>query len=161
MAEQFPNPMGVDGFEFVEFASPDPEALADMFVKLGFTHAAKMGLKPLIDLNSLDRAGQGVRNEVDLYLLQGAEARFGNGDKIRLVRLEESEEGGEQRRIAEPTAKLVRPDSCQLQEPLRAPFVGERSGKRGKSRRSGVVWRLVGHGVGCGRMGREVIWRGS
>jgi 4-hydroxyphenylpyruvate dioxygenase len=32
------NPMGLDGFEFVEFTSPDPEALAGLFVRLGFTH---------------------------------------------------------------------------------------------------------------------------
>lgn len=32
------NPMGLNGFEFVEFTSPDPQALADLFVKLGFTH---------------------------------------------------------------------------------------------------------------------------
>ncbi len=32
------NPLGLDGFEFVEFTSPDPEALAGLFVKLGFTH---------------------------------------------------------------------------------------------------------------------------
>lgn len=32
------NPMGLDGFEFVEFTHPEPEALAGLFVKLGFTH---------------------------------------------------------------------------------------------------------------------------
>ena len=32
------NPIGLDGFEFVEFTSPDPEALARMFSQLGFTH---------------------------------------------------------------------------------------------------------------------------
>ncbi|GAA4816216.1 4-hydroxyphenylpyruvate dioxygenase [Sphingosinicella ginsenosidimutans] len=32
------NPLGLDGFEFVEFTSPDPAAMADLFVKLGFTH---------------------------------------------------------------------------------------------------------------------------
>lgn len=32
------NTMGLNGFEFVEYTSPDPEALADLFVKLGFTH---------------------------------------------------------------------------------------------------------------------------
>jgi len=32
------NPMGLDGFEFVEFTGPDPEALADLFEKMGFTH---------------------------------------------------------------------------------------------------------------------------
>ncbi|WP_158014173.1 4-hydroxyphenylpyruvate dioxygenase [Sphingomonas sanxanigenens] len=32
------NPMGLDGFEFVEFTGPDPEALARLFVTMGFTH---------------------------------------------------------------------------------------------------------------------------
>jgi 4-hydroxyphenylpyruvate dioxygenase len=32
------NPIGLDGFEFVEFTSPDPEALAGLFTRLGFTH---------------------------------------------------------------------------------------------------------------------------
>jgi 4-hydroxyphenylpyruvate dioxygenase len=32
------NPLGLDGFEFVEFTSPDPEALAGLFTKLGFAH---------------------------------------------------------------------------------------------------------------------------
>jgi 4-hydroxyphenylpyruvate dioxygenase len=33
--------MGVDGFEFVEFASPEPERLHELFPKLGFTAIAK------------------------------------------------------------------------------------------------------------------------
>jgi len=32
------NPIGLDGFEFVEFTSPDSDAMADMFARLGFTH---------------------------------------------------------------------------------------------------------------------------
>jgi 4-hydroxyphenylpyruvate dioxygenase len=32
------NPIGLDGFAFVEFAGPDPDALAGLFDKLGFTH---------------------------------------------------------------------------------------------------------------------------
>jgi 4-hydroxyphenylpyruvate dioxygenase len=32
------NPLGLDGFEFVEFTGPDPEALAGLFTRLGFTH---------------------------------------------------------------------------------------------------------------------------
>ncbi|MGZ8313317.1 MAG: 4-hydroxyphenylpyruvate dioxygenase [Allosphingosinicella sp.] len=32
------NPLGLDGFEFVEFTSPDPEALANLFTMMGFTH---------------------------------------------------------------------------------------------------------------------------
>jgi len=34
------NPMGTDGFEFVEFTSPDPVALEDLFQRMGF---AKIG----------------------------------------------------------------------------------------------------------------------
>jgi len=37
-ADSRDNPMGLDGFEFVEFTGPDPEALADLFEKMGFTH---------------------------------------------------------------------------------------------------------------------------
>jgi len=37
-ADQRENPMGLDGFEFVEFTGPAPEALADLFEKMGFTH---------------------------------------------------------------------------------------------------------------------------
>ena len=31
------NPAGTDGFEFVEFAHPDPDALRDVFRKMGYT----------------------------------------------------------------------------------------------------------------------------
>ena len=34
------NPLGLDGFEFVEFTGPDPQALAALFVAMGFTHLA-------------------------------------------------------------------------------------------------------------------------
>lgn len=34
------NFMGLDGFEFVEFTSPDPEALGGLFEALGFTHVS-------------------------------------------------------------------------------------------------------------------------
>ncbi len=37
----FENPMGVDGFEFVEFAAPEPKLLHDLFRRLGFTPVAK------------------------------------------------------------------------------------------------------------------------
>ena len=32
------NAIGLDGFEFVEFTGPDPDALAGLFVAMGFTH---------------------------------------------------------------------------------------------------------------------------
>ena len=34
------NPAGTDGFEFVEFAHPDPDVLRETFRKMGYTHVA-------------------------------------------------------------------------------------------------------------------------
>jgi len=41
MTDLFENPMGLDGFEFVEFASPEPGVLEPLFETLGFTEVAK------------------------------------------------------------------------------------------------------------------------
>ncbi len=41
MAELFENPIGLDGFEFVEFASPTPGVLEPVFELLGFTAVAR------------------------------------------------------------------------------------------------------------------------
>src|SRR5699024_785052 len=41
MTELFDNPMGLDGFEFVEFASPTPNILEILFEQLGFTEIAR------------------------------------------------------------------------------------------------------------------------
>ncbi|RMD46658.1 MAG: 4-hydroxyphenylpyruvate dioxygenase [Alphaproteobacteria bacterium] len=35
------NPAGTDGFEFVEFAHPEPETLRDLFARMGFTRTAR------------------------------------------------------------------------------------------------------------------------
>lgn len=35
------NPAGTDGFEFVEFAHPDPQMLRDLFARMGFTLTAR------------------------------------------------------------------------------------------------------------------------
>ena len=35
------NPMGTDGFEFVEYAAPDPKALGKLFERMGFTAIAR------------------------------------------------------------------------------------------------------------------------
>lgn len=37
----FANPLGINGFEFVEFAAPDPHALHALFASMGFTAVAK------------------------------------------------------------------------------------------------------------------------
>ena len=41
MADLFDNPMGLDGFEFVEFAAPDPKQLETVFHILGFEAVAR------------------------------------------------------------------------------------------------------------------------
>jgi 4-hydroxyphenylpyruvate dioxygenase len=41
MADLFDNPMGTDGFEFVEYAAPDPELLRRLFASLGFPVTAR------------------------------------------------------------------------------------------------------------------------
>jgi 4-hydroxyphenylpyruvate dioxygenase len=41
MADLFENPMGLDGFEFVEFAAPDPKMLETVFHVLGFEAVAR------------------------------------------------------------------------------------------------------------------------
>lgn len=41
MTQQFANPMGLDGFEFVEFAATDPGQLEPVFEILGFTRIAQ------------------------------------------------------------------------------------------------------------------------
>ncbi|MCM5570946.1 4-hydroxyphenylpyruvate dioxygenase [Burkholderiaceae bacterium FT117] len=39
--EGWDNPMGTDGFEFIEYAAPDPAALGAVFEKMGFTAIAR------------------------------------------------------------------------------------------------------------------------
>ena len=35
------NPMGTDGFEFIEYAAPDPDRMAALFGRMGFTAIAR------------------------------------------------------------------------------------------------------------------------
>ena len=39
--QEFPNPMGIDGFEFVEFAAADAKPLHELFERMGFTATAR------------------------------------------------------------------------------------------------------------------------
>ena len=48
MPDLFENPMGLDGFEFVEFASPTPGVLEPVFELLGFTLVAKHRTKQAV-----------------------------------------------------------------------------------------------------------------
>ncbi len=48
MADLFDNPMGLMGFEFVEFASPTPNLLEPLFEKLGFSLVARHRSKDVV-----------------------------------------------------------------------------------------------------------------
>ena len=50
----FDNPMGIDGFEFVEFASPEPAKLHDYFRRLGFTAVARHKTRPITTYRQRD-----------------------------------------------------------------------------------------------------------
>jgi len=47
MSEQRPNPLGVQQFEFIEYAAPDAAVLHDLFAKLGFTAVARHKDRPV------------------------------------------------------------------------------------------------------------------
>lgn len=38
---KWPNPMGTDGFEFIEYAAPDPVAMGELFERMGFQAIAR------------------------------------------------------------------------------------------------------------------------
>jgi 4-hydroxyphenylpyruvate dioxygenase len=48
MADLFENPMGLMGFEFVEFASPTPQLLEPLFERMGFTLVARHRSKDVV-----------------------------------------------------------------------------------------------------------------
>jgi 4-hydroxyphenylpyruvate dioxygenase len=48
MFNLFDNPLGTDGFEFIEFTGPDPEKLAQMFSAMGFTAVARHRSKEVL-----------------------------------------------------------------------------------------------------------------
>lgn len=48
MADLFENPLGTDGFEFVEYTSPEPEKLDQLFKLLGFTPVAKHKTRDIV-----------------------------------------------------------------------------------------------------------------
>jgi 4-hydroxyphenylpyruvate dioxygenase len=66
MPDLFENPIGTDGFEFVEFTAPDPQLLKDYFEQLGFTAVARHRSKNVLrfkqgDINfivNMEPAGQ-------------------------------------------------------------------------------------------------------
>ena len=72
MTDPHDNPLGLDGFEFVEFTSPEPHALADLFEAMGFTHLANHRSK------KVRRYSQGDINFLLNMETEGQAAEFRN-----------------------------------------------------------------------------------
>jgi len=72
MSAAHENPLGLDGFEFVEFTSPQPEDLARLFEAMGFTHVADHRSK------KVRRYAQGDLNFILNMETEGQAAEFRN-----------------------------------------------------------------------------------
>ena len=81
MADLFENPLGTDGFEFVEYTSPQPEKLGQLFTLLGFTPVARHKTKDIV--------------------------RFKQGDITFLVNREETGQAAEFRAAHGPSANAM------------------------------------------------------
>jgi hypothetical protein len=69
------------------------------------------------------------------------------------MRFEEAQDGYQQRWFGCSAAKLVSPDSGQVEEPLRPALLTKRLGKRGEAERNRVIWCPGVHGLEV----REVV----
>ena len=54
------------------------------------------------------------------------------------MRLKKQQQGDQQRRLPRPGTQFIRPDSGQVEEALRPPFVAKRCRKRGKADDGGI-----------------------
>jgi 4-hydroxyphenylpyruvate dioxygenase len=100
----FDNPLGTDGFEFVEFTSPDPQALARSFEAMGFTAVARHRSKHVM------RYKQG---DIDFILNmeprgQAAEFRGQHGPSINAMAFRVRDAGKALRSAIERGAREVR-----------------------------------------------------
>jgi 4-hydroxyphenylpyruvate dioxygenase len=66
----YENPLGTDGFEFIEFTSPDPQTLSKLFEAMGFTAVARHRSKNVL------RYRQGEANFILNMEPQGPAAEF-------------------------------------------------------------------------------------
>ena len=70
------------------------------------------------------------------------------------MRFQEAYDAGKQRGLADSPAKLVCPDSGQVDEPLSPPLVTKRCRKRGKGNSVCIHWRI---GVQVLTFGRKLV----
>ena len=63
------------------------------------------------------------------------------------MRLQKGDQGAEERRLPSSAAKLVCPDSGQVEEALRPALVAKRCRKRGKGKSHRIIWCLGIHAL--------------
>ena len=103
MPDIFDNPLGTDGFEFVEFTSPEPERLKILFERMGFTAVARHRSKNVL------RFGQGDIN----FLLnmepsgQAADFRAAHGPSANAMAFRVKDAGAALKRAVDRGAKAV------------------------------------------------------
>jgi 4-hydroxyphenylpyruvate dioxygenase len=108
-APEVDNFMGLDGFEFVEFTGPDPDALGRLFEQLGFTHVATHRSK------NVRRYAQGDINFLLNFEPEGQVAEFrakrGPSANAMAFRVKDARAAFEEavRRGAEPVTGKVGP----------------------------------------------------
>ena len=64
------------------------------------------------------------------------------------MRLQKPDQCGEQAGLSGAGAQLICPDSGQVQEPPRPPFVRKRRRECRKGKRMGIIWRWWRHALG-------------
>ena len=125
MADLFENPLGTDGFEFVEYTSPEPEKLEALFESLGFTAVAKHKTKNIIRYKQGDitflvnkeetgqaadfRKAHGPSANAMAFRVQDAKKAYADGTTLREAIVELGYMSGEQFDDAVRPEKMVRP----------------------------------------------------
>ena len=100
----FDNPLGTDGFEFIEFTSPEPAKLAQVFSAMGFTAVARHRAKDVL------RFRQGGINFI-LNMEPGGQAaafRAAHGPSINAMAFRVRDAGKALERAVERGAKQVK-----------------------------------------------------
>ena len=178
MADLFDNPMGTDGFEFVEYTAPDPELLRTLFERMGFPVVARHRSKNVTlhrqgDINFIINAEPGSFGQ---RFAQAARA-VGMRDGVSRERCGRRRSSARWSSGATPVEQPRRPDGAEhpghrghrrqrhlSRRPLRRPHDLRRRFRAG--RRDGASSRTTGparlidhltHNVQRGNMGK---WAG-
>jgi 4-hydroxyphenylpyruvate dioxygenase len=82
------NPAGTNGFEFVEFAHPEPQVLRDLFARMGYTHVANHRTKAVElwqqgDISYLINAEPGAMRRGSSRNMAPARRRWAGGSWMR------------------------------------------------------------------------------